>query len=142
MPDSQSCDADDDSGASNANRVDNKPTHQENQLPAPKGLLPERFLVEQARMADLLCGVIIISLIAACVVAFCYTKSLLSFSFMTLIPLFLSIRRRKEEAIFPISAEDLQIRLKELDVELEKVKKQNALGNVPLLTWLKQMLRK
>ncbi len=143
MPDSQSSDADDDSGASKANIADNKLIRQENQPQPPKGLkVPERFLVEQARTADLMCGIIIISLIVASVVAFCDTRSLLSFGFLTCIPLFLSIRRRKEEAIFPISTEDLQIRLKELDVEIEKIRKHNALGNLPLITWLKHIFRK
>jgi hypothetical protein len=66
MPNSQSYDADNDSDASKANSIDNKPTHQQNQLPAPKGVVPERFLVEQARITDLLCGIIIVSLIVAC----------------------------------------------------------------------------
>lgn len=143
MPDSQSSDADDNSDASNANIVDDKPIHQENQLPQPKGLkVPEHFLVEQARIADLICVILISSLIAASTVAFCYTRSLLSFGFLTFIPLPLSIRRRKEEAIFPISAEDLQIRLKELDVEMERIRKHNASGNLSLLTWLKRIFRK
>ncbi len=142
MPNSQSSDADDNSDASNANIVDNKPIPQENQLPPPKGVrVPERFLVEQARIADLICVILIISLIAASAVTFCYTRSLLSFGFLTFIPLPLSIRRRKEEAIFPISAEDLQIRLKELDVEMERIRKHNALGNLPLFTWLKRIFR-
>ena len=143
MPDSQSSDADDNSDASIANIADNKLIHQENQPLPPKRLkLSERFLVEQARTADLMCGIIIISLIVASVVAFCDTRSLLSFSFLTCIPLFLSIRRRKEEAIFPISTEDLQIRLKELDVEIEKVRKQNAVGALSFFTWLKHIFRK
>lgn len=143
MPDSQSSDADDNSDASIANIADNKLIRQENQSLPPKGLkVSERFLVEQARTADLMCGIVIISLIVASVVAFCDTRSLLSFSFLTCIPLFLSIRRRKEEAIFPISTEDLQIRLKELDVEIEKVRKQNAVGALPFFTWLKHIFRK
>jgi hypothetical protein len=143
MPDSQSNDADDTSDASIANRADNKLILQGNQPLSPKELhVSERFFVEQARTADLMCGVIIISLIVASVVAFCDTRSLLSFSFLTCIPFFLSIRRRKEEAIFPISTEDLQIRLKELDVEIEKVRKQNAVGILPFFTWLKHIFKK
>jgi hypothetical protein len=53
-----------------------------------------------------------------------------------------SLRRRKEEAIFPISSEDLQIKLKELDVEHERIKQQSKSPNLPLFTWLKHFTRK
>jgi hypothetical protein len=142
MPDSQISDADDNSDASTANRVHNKPIPQENQLP-PQGLkIPDHFLVEQARITDLICVVLIVSLIAASAVTFCYTRSLLSFGFLTFLSLPLSIRRRKEEAIFPIGSEDFQIKLKELDVEMARIKNQNAPIILPLFTWFKRILKR
>ncbi len=141
MPIPQSSDADDSSEDSNANTVDNKLIRQEKQTPLLRGSkVTDQFLVDQARNADLICITIIFMLIAASVVTFCYTRNILSLGFLTFIPLPLSIRRRKEEAIFPISAEDLQIRLKELDVEIERVRKQNAPLNLPLFTWLKRII--
>jgi hypothetical protein len=141
MPNSQGSDADNSSEVNNANTLDNKPTRQENQTPPSKGLkMTEKFLVEQARMADFICVFLIIILIVASVVTFCSTRSMLSFSFLPFIPWILSIRRRKEEAIFPISTEDLQIKLKELDVEMEKIRKQNAPLNLPLFSWLKRVI--
>ncbi len=65
MPNSQSSNADNSSVVSNANTLDNKPIRQENQIP-PKGLkVTEQFLVEQARIADLICVFLIVILIAA-----------------------------------------------------------------------------
>jgi hypothetical protein len=140
MPNSQSSDADD---ASKANIIDNKLIPQGNQrVPSKRLRVPEHFLVEQARITDLMCVILTVSLIVASTVAFCYTRSLFSFGFLTLISLPLSIRRRKEEAIFPIGAEDLQIRLKELDVEIEKIKSQNVWKNLPLFNWLKGIFRR
>lgn len=131
MPESQSQDA------------DNKLIRQENQSPQQKGLnLSEQFIMEQARKADRLCVLFIIVLVAATACTFCYTRSPLSFSFLTLLPLPLSIRRRKEEAIFPISREDLQIRLKELDIEMEKIRKQNPSVILTFLNWLKRLFKR
>ncbi len=141
MSNSQSSDADDSSEVSNANTLDNKLIRQENQIPLPKGLkVTEQFLVEQARSADLICVFLFVTLVAASVVTVCITRSMLSFGFLTFIPLLLSVRHRKEEAIFPISAEDLQIKLKELDVEMERIRKQNSSMNISLLTWLKRIM--
>jgi hypothetical protein len=143
MPESQSRNADNSTDDSNVDNADNKLIRQENQAPQLKGLnLPEHFIMEQARKDDLLCVLITIVLIGAAVGTFCYTRNLFSFGFLTLLPLPLSIRRRKEEAIFPISKEDYQIRLRELDIEMEKVRKQNSSVILPLLNWLKRIFRK
>ncbi len=85
----------------------------------------EQVRLEQARMIDWICIFLIFTSIIASVVSFCITKSVLSFSFLSLLSLLSSIRRRKEEAIFPISSEDLQIKLKELDVEYERIRHQS-----------------
>ena len=102
----------------------------------------EHMRLEQAKMIDWICIFLIFTSIIASAVSFCMTKSIFSFSFLSLISLLPSLRRRKEEAIFPISSEDLQIKLKELDVEHERVKQQSKSPNLPLLTWLKHFIRK
>lgn len=141
MPNSQSSDADNGIDASNTNTLDNKLIRQENQtlLLARRSKTTEQLRLEQARMIDLLCVLLIVTVTASSVVAFCITRSVLSFSFLSLLSLLPSIRRRKEEAIFPISAEDLQIKLKELDVEIERIKKQNASTPSLFFTWLKRI---
>ena len=143
MPKSQSSDADDTSDASKA-KVDDKPTCQENQHPPlSSGLkVTEQFLIEQARITDFFCILLIVALIAASTVTFCITRSMLSYGFLTFLTLLPSIRRRKEEAIFPISNEDFQIKLKELDVEIERVRKQNARINFPIFAWLRRLIYK
>ena len=141
MPSSQNSDADNGSEVSNANVLDNKPICQENQISPLKGLkTTEKFLVEQARIADFICVFLILILIVASVVTFCATRSMFSFGFLTFIPWILPIRRRKEEAIFPISTQDYQIKLKELDVEMERIRKQNPPINLPFFTWLKRVI--
>ncbi len=102
----------------------------------------EQMRLEQARMIDWICIFLIFISIVASAVSFCITKSIVSFSFISLLSLLPSMRRRKEEAIFPISSEDLQIKLKELDVECERIKCQNKSPNLPFLTWLKHFIRK
>ena len=102
----------------------------------------EQVRIEQARMVDWICVFLISISIIASVVSFCITKSIVSFSFISLLGLLPSMRRRKEEAIFPISSEDLQIKLKELDVECERIKYQNKSPNIPLFNWLKHFIRK
>jgi len=142
MPNSQSSDADDSSNASSTNTLDKKPIYQENQIAlsnrGPKTI--EQIRLEQALMVDLLCILLIVTLIAASVVTFCITRSMFSFGFLSFLSLLPSVRRRKEEAIFPISTEDLQIKLKELDVEIERIRKQNASTILPLFTWLKRII--
>ncbi len=104
MPNSQSSDADNGIDASNTNTLDNKLIRQENQtLPlARRSKTTEQLRLEQARVIDLLCVLLIVTVTASSVVAFCITRSVLSFSFLSLLSLLPSIRRRKEEAIFPI----------------------------------------
>lgn len=142
MFNSQSSDADNDSDVSNSNILNNKPVHQENQtLPSTSGPKTiEQLRLEQARTIDLLCVLLIVTLTAGSVVAFCFTRNVLSFSFLTLLSLLPAIRRRKEEAIFPISTGDLQIRLKELDVEMERVKKQGTSITLSFFAWLKRII--
>lgn len=143
MPESQSRNADDSTDASNVDNADNKLISQGNQAPQLRGLnLPEHFIMEQARKDDLLCVLMTIVVIGAAAGTFCYTRNLFSFGFLTFLSLPLSIRRRKEEAIFPISTEDYQIRLKELEIEMEKVRKQNSAVILPFLNWLKHIFRK
>ncbi len=127
-----------------ANTVDDKPNYQENQiLPLRQSSqTTEQLRVEQARMVDLLCILLIVSLTTASVVAFCVTRSLLSFSFLSLLSLLPAIRRRKEEAIFPINEKDFHIKLKELDVEIERIRKQSSSGNLPIFLLLKRILGK
>ena len=102
----------------------------------------EQMRFEQARMIDWICIFLISMSIIASAVSFCITKSIVSFSFISLLGLLPSMRRRKEEAFFPISSEDLQIKLKELDVECERIKYQNKSLNIPLFSWLKYFIRK
>jgi hypothetical protein len=102
---------------------------QENQmlpLPPQSFQITEQLRVQEAHMVDLLCILLITFLVTASAVAFCVTRSMLSFSFLTLLSLLPSLRRRKEEAIFPISENDFRIKLKELDVEIERIRKQNS----------------
>jgi hypothetical protein len=98
--------------------------------------------LEQAKMIDWICILLIFTSIVASTVSFCMTKSMLSFSFLSLLSLLPSLRRRKEEAIFPISSEDLQIKLKELEVESERIKQQSKSPTLHLFTWLKHFIRK
>ena len=102
----------------------------------------EQVRLEQARMIDWICILLISTSIIASTVSFCMTKSILSFSFFSLLSLLPSLRRRKEEAIFPISSEDLQIKLKELDVESERIRQQSKSPNLHFFTWLKHFIRK
>lgn len=131
MPESQNQDA------------DNQLICQENQSPQRKGLnLSEPFIMEQARKADRLCVLFIIVLVAATSFTFCYTRSPLSFSFLPLLPLPLAIRRRKDEAIFPIRTEDFQLQLRALDIEMEKIRKQNPSVILTFLNWLKRLFKR
>jgi hypothetical protein len=102
----------------------------------------EQMRLEQAKMIDWICILLIFTSIIASALCFCITKSVISFSFLSLNSLLPSLRRRKEEAIFPISGEDLQIKLKELDVERERVKQQSKSPYLPLFSWLKHFTRK
>ena len=64
-------------------------------------------------------------------------------SFMALLPVLSqvpNIRRRLEEFALPISPEDKEIRLKELDVEIARIKKQSTLTSLPLFSWLSRHL--
>ena len=139
MSNSQSSDADNDIDASNT--LDNKLVRQENQTSPSTSELKttEQLRLEEARMVNWLCFLLVVISTTSSAVAFCVTKNPFSFSFLSLLPLLPVIRRRKEEAIFPISTEDLQIRLKELDVEMERVKKQNTSTTLPFFAWLKRI---
>jgi hypothetical protein len=103
-----------------------------------------RSTTEQVRWSLLqtsntLCIILIVGLIVvlplASTVAFCVTKSILSFGLLSpIIPgitLLLRLRRRPEEFAFPLSPEDLQIRLKELDVEANRIEKQSTTASLP-----------
>ena len=126
------------------NIVEEKRIYQEDQTSLNRcgSYTIEQMRLEQAKMIDWICIFLIFTSIIASAVSFCITKSILSFSFLSLISLLPSLRRRKEEAIFPISSEDLQIKLKELDVEHERIKQQSKSTNLPLFTWLKHFTRK
>jgi hypothetical protein len=139
VPNSQSSDADNGIDDSNAN---NKLVQQENQtLLLTKGAkTTEQIRLEEARTINLLCFLLVVISAGCSVIAFCFTKSVFSFGFLTLLSSLPSIRRRKEEAIFPISPEDLQIRMKELDVEMERAKKQDVSTKPLLFTWLKRTI--
>ena len=109
--------------------------------------------IEQIRLSLLrtnyaLCIILTAGLIfgplIASTVAFCITRSPLSLSLLSpVVPgilLLLRLRRRPEEFAFPISQNDLQIRLKELDVEKAKIEKQSTTASLPLFSWLRRLL--
>ena len=123
--------------------VEGKIINQEDQAPFKScSHSIEEMRLEQARMIDWICILLITTSIVASTVSFCMTKSMLSFSFLSLLSLLPSLRRRKEEAIFPMSREDLQIKLKELEVECERIRQQSKSPYLPLFNWLKHVLRK
>jgi hypothetical protein len=96
VPNSQSSGADNNNDVSNTNTLDSKLVQQESQtLPSARGSkTTEQLRLEQARMIDLLCVLLIVALTTSSVVAFCITRSALSFSFLSLLSLLPSIRRR------------------------------------------------
>ena len=102
----------------------------------------EQIRLEEARVTNLLCFFLAFGLITACAVTFCITQSPLSFGFLSGLPLIPAFRRRQGETIFPISQEDLQIKLKELDVEIERIRKQSPFTNLAPFTWLRRLLGK
>jgi len=144
MPNSQSRDSDNTDDVSNLNTFDNKPTCQENQTSrlTKESEIIEQLRLEQSRINDLLCIFLIVALLTASLVAFCVTRSMLSFGFLSLLSLLPSMRRRKEETIFPISAADKEIKLRELDVEIERIRKQGTPSILSFLTWLKHIFGK
>lgn len=101
----------------------------------------QQMCMEQAHVNNALCALLIFVAVAATAVTFCITKSILCFNFLWLLSLLPSIKRRQEEALFPISTEDLQIRLKELDVEVERIKSGKTSTVSTLIAWLWKRLR-
>jgi hypothetical protein len=140
MPNSQINGADNSIDVSGANTLDVTPINQKNQTPTPKrgSKTPEQFRLEQARINDVLSILLIVIPITASVVTFCITRSLASFGFLSLLSMLPAMRRRIVEALFPISAEDLQIKMKELDVEIERIRKHNTPTILHIFTWLKR----
>jgi len=117
--------------------------------PAERSSL-EHMRLSFLRTTNALCIILIVGLVVvlplASTIAFCVTRSFFSFSLLSpIIPgitLLLGLRRRQEEAIFPISPEDKEIRLKELAVEIERIRKQSTLTSLALFTWLRRLLGK
>ncbi len=102
----------------------------------------EQMRLEEARVTNILCALLIFGLIAACVITFCITKSIFSFSFLSFLSPIPKIRRRQEEAIFPMGPEDLQIKLKEQEVEIARIEKQSTPIGLVLFAWLRRILGK
>ncbi len=108
----------------------------------------EHVRLSLLRTNDALCIILTLGLIVvlplASTVAFCVTRSFFSLSLLSpIIPgitLLLRLRRRPEEFAFPTSREDQQIRLKELDVEIARIKKQSTITSLPLFSWLGRLL--
>lgn len=102
----------------------------------------EQIRLEEARVTNVLCFLLAFGLITASAVTFCITKSPLSFGFLSGLALIRAFRRRQEEFAFPLSPEDLQIRLKELDVEAKRIEKQSTTASHPLFSWLGRLFGK
>ena len=103
----------------------------------------ERIRLSLLRTTNALCIILTVGPLVASTIAFCITRSPLSF--VALLPVLSqvsNIRRRLEEFAFPTSQEDQQIRLKELDVELERIRKQSPFANLTPFTWLRRLLGK
>jgi hypothetical protein len=76
-------------------------------------------------------------------IAFCITRN--PWSFIALLPVLSQVsnlRRRLEESAFPISQEDLLIRLKELEVEVKRIEKQSTVASLPLFIWIRRRISK
>ncbi len=101
----------------------------------------EHIRLSLLRTANTLSLILTVGPLVASTIAFCITRSPLSF--VALLPVLSqasNIRRRLEESAFPISQEDQQIRLKELDVEAKRIEKQSTIASLPLFSWLRRLL--
>lgn len=144
MPNSQNSDIDSNIVVNTVGNVNDTLIYRENQTPlSTKGSeIIEQMRLERVRVTDLICILLIVASVAASATTFCITKNILSFGFLSALSALPTIRRRQEEAIFPISAEDKEIKLKELDVEIARIRQRRTFASLPLLTWIHRLIRK
>lgn len=108
----------------------------------------ERKNIEKARQADIhmtnmLCILLIIGPTIASAVIFCITRNPASLSLAFIIPpAIIKLRHRLQMHLYPFSQEELQIELKDREVEIERIKKQSGLSNLTILNWLRHLFIK